>query len=51
MVGAGYVACEGKRVCGATMTADGFGRWAVPSARDLPDVLNMVMACNQSCAA
>jgi len=49
-VGAGFIACEGKRVCGATMTSDGFGRWAVPSARDLADVLNMVISSNHSYA-
>ncbi|CAK9017225.1 unnamed protein product [Durusdinium trenchii] len=48
MVGAGYIACEGHRVCGATMTNDGFGRWSVPSARDLADVFNMIMASSQS---
>lgn len=48
MVGAGYIACEGKRVCGATMTSDGFGRWSVPSARDLADVFNMIIASNHS---
>lgn len=48
MVGAGYISCEGKRVCGATMTSDGFGRWAVPSARDLADVFNMIIASNHS---
>lgn len=49
-VGAGYIACEGRRVCGATMTSDGFGRWSVPSARDLADVLNMVISSNHNYA-
>jgi len=48
VVGAGFIACEGKRVCGATMTSDGFGRWAVPSAKDLADVFNMMMAATQN---
>ena len=39
---------KGKRVCGATMTSDGFGRWSVPSARDLADVFNMIIASNHS---
>lgn len=30
------------------MTNDGFGRWSVPSARDLADVFNMIMASSQS---
>ena len=42
---------RGKRVCGATMTSDGFGRWAVPSARDLADVMNMVISSNHSRSA
>ena len=33
------------------MTSDGFGRWAVPSARDLADVLNMVISSNHSRSA
>mmetsp|Transcript_4909 Transcript_4909/g.11626 ORF Transcript_4909/g.11626 Transcript_4909/m.11626 type:complete len:465 (+) Transcript_4909:114-1508(+) len=48
MVGAGYISCQGRRVCGATMTTDGFGRWSVPSAKDMADVLNMMTASNQS---
>lgn len=48
MVGAGYISCQGRRVCGATMTNDGFGRWSVPSAKDMADVLNMMTASNQS---
>jgi hypothetical protein len=30
------------------MTSDGFGRWSVPSARDLADVFNMIIASNHS---
>lgn len=41
-IGAGFISCEGQRVCGATMSSDGLGRWAVPSAKDIPDVLNML---------
>ena len=33
------------------MTSDGFGRWSVPSARDLADVLNMVISSNHSHSA
>merc|ERR1719331_3636249 len=46
-VGAGFISCEGQRVCGATMTSDGLGRWAVPSAKDIPEVLNMLTASIQ----
>jgi len=42
-MGAGCINCEGKKVCGASMTSDGFGRWAVPAATDIPEVLNMTL--------
>lgn len=41
--GAGYIACNQRRVCGASMTADGMARVAVPAAMDVPRVLNMVV--------